>query len=437
MTPDASALAAAHRRPLGRRHRPELIEYIRVPAKSPHFDPRWEAHGHIERVIRQAERVGDGAAGRGPEARDRAPAGPHAGALLRRAGATGRRRTHGAALRPPRQAARDGRLARGPRPVEAGCEDGKLYGRGGADDGYAVFASLAAHRGARGAGHAARALRRLIETCEESGSYDLPAYLDAARAAHGRRRLRVGLDSGCGNYEQLWVHDLAARPRRRHAHGRGADRGRALRRRERRRAVVVPHRAPAARPARGQRDRPRAPGGVPRADSRRARRAGDASPRRPRRDDRDASSRSPAARSRWSTTPPSCVLNRTWRPALVGHRRGRPAADRERGQRAAPADAAQALAAPAADRRRRARDRASCSKLLESDPPLRRDGALRGRAGAPPAGTRRATAPWLAQARRRGVAARIFGKPSGAMGEGGTIPFMGMLGREVPATRSS
>ena len=31
---------------------PRLVDYIRIPAKSPHFDPAWEANGHIERVIR-------------------------------------------------------------------------------------------------------------------------------------------------------------------------------------------------------------------------------------------------------------------------------------------------------------------------------------------------------------------------------------------------
>ena len=34
---------------------PRLVEYIRIPAKSPHFDAAWEAHGHIERVVGLAE----------------------------------------------------------------------------------------------------------------------------------------------------------------------------------------------------------------------------------------------------------------------------------------------------------------------------------------------------------------------------------------------
>ena len=44
----------------------------------------------------------------------------------------------------------------------------------------------------------------LIEACEESGSYDLPAYVDHLAARIGKPSLVVCLDSGCGNYEQLW-----------------------------------------------------------------------------------------------------------------------------------------------------------------------------------------------------------------------------------------
>jgi acetylornithine deacetylase/succinyl-diaminopimelate desuccinylase-like protein len=83
-------------------------------------------------------------------------------------------------------------------------EGEKLYGRGAADDGYAVFASLAALEAVqRFGGHHRRAVV-LIETCEESGSFDLPHYIDALAGRIGSPSLVVCLDSGCGNYEQLW-----------------------------------------------------------------------------------------------------------------------------------------------------------------------------------------------------------------------------------------
>jgi acetylornithine deacetylase/succinyl-diaminopimelate desuccinylase-like protein len=81
----------------------------------------------------------------------------------------------------------------------------KLYGRGGADDGYAMFASLAAilalHE--QNIPHARSVV--LIEACEESGSYDLPAYIDHLSDRIGTPSLVVCLDSGCGDYERLWL----------------------------------------------------------------------------------------------------------------------------------------------------------------------------------------------------------------------------------------
>jgi len=88
-------------------------------------------------------------------------------------------------------------------------EDGKLYGRGGADDGYAVYASIAAIQAIKRQGQAHPRIVGLIETCEESGSYDLLPYVDALRAPGNNRLGDVGLviclDSGAGNYDQLWL----------------------------------------------------------------------------------------------------------------------------------------------------------------------------------------------------------------------------------------
>ena len=45
----------------------------------------------------------------------------------------------------------------------------------------------------------------LIETCEESGSRDLLPYVDALRPRLGDVGLVICLDSGAGNYDQLWL----------------------------------------------------------------------------------------------------------------------------------------------------------------------------------------------------------------------------------------
>jgi acetylornithine deacetylase/succinyl-diaminopimelate desuccinylase-like protein len=81
----------------------------------------------------------------------------------------------------------------------------RLYGRGAADDGYAAFAALTAIEAlqTQGVPHARCVV--LIETCEESGSADLPAYMDALARRIGTPDLVICLDASCGNYDQLWT----------------------------------------------------------------------------------------------------------------------------------------------------------------------------------------------------------------------------------------
>ena len=83
--------------------------------------------------------------------------------------------------------------------------NGKLYGRGGADDGYAMFGAITAIQALhqQSLGHARCVI--LIEACEESGSYDLPFYVEHLKNRIGQPSLVVCLDSGCGNYDQLWL----------------------------------------------------------------------------------------------------------------------------------------------------------------------------------------------------------------------------------------
>src|SRR6185437_8334360 len=242
---------------------PRLVDYIRIPAKSPHFDPSWEAHGHIERVVELAEAW--------------ARAQPVTGLAVEVIRLPGRTPLlyFEAPGRSDRTVLLYGHLDKQPEMVgwraDAGpwspvLENGRLYGRGGADDGYAIFAALSA-LGALDAQRLPRArCVGLIETCEESGSYDLPADRQGRSRRRTRfrlRRLRAAVDD-----------DLAARTCGGNAQGRGADRRRSFGRRERRGAVVVSNRAQAGRAAGGFDERLDTAVGLPRADSRRARRAG-------------------------------------------------------------------------------------------------------------------------------------------------------------------
>ncbi len=133
----------------------------------------------------------------------------------------------------------------------------RLYGRGGADDGYSTFASLAALEVLQDQSIPHARCVVIIEGCEESGSGDLPALHRAPARAdrHAvarrlprlrRRRLRAAL-----------VHDVAARDGDRQSARRRAARRRALGRGEWDRAVELSDRALAARPARGRRTRAR------------------------------------------------------------------------------------------------------------------------------------------------------------------------------------
>lgn len=83
--------------------------------------------------------------------------------------------------------------------------DGRLYGRGGADDGYAALASLTAIKALKLQAVPCARCVIVIEACEESGSGDLPYYIDALKDRIGTPSLVICLDSGCGNYDQLWI----------------------------------------------------------------------------------------------------------------------------------------------------------------------------------------------------------------------------------------
>ncbi|MCA8952828.1 MAG: M20 family metallopeptidase [Planctomycetes bacterium] len=179
----------------------EITDYIRIPNKSPAFDPDWEKNGHMQKAVDQIagwcrEQKIEGLsvevvklAGRTPLIYMEIPGEGDDTVLL-----------YGHLDKQPEMTGWFDGL--GPwQPVHRGD---KLYGRGGADDGYAAYASLTAIRALREAGGKHARCVVIIEACEESGSYDLPFYIDALQARIGKPSLVVCLDSGCGNYDQLW-----------------------------------------------------------------------------------------------------------------------------------------------------------------------------------------------------------------------------------------
>lgn len=180
----------------------ELVDYVRIPAKSPHFDPDWDKNGfideavdHIVRWCRDQPIEGLSVEvirleGRTPIIFMEVPGAIDDTVLL-----------YGHLDKQPEMTG----WSEGLGPWEPVIRDGKLYGRGGADDGYAAYASLAAIRALKEQDQPHARLVLIIEACEESGSYDLPAYIDHLSDRIGTPSLVVCLDSGAGNYEQLWI----------------------------------------------------------------------------------------------------------------------------------------------------------------------------------------------------------------------------------------
>lgn len=404
---------------------PRLVDYVRIPAKSPHFDPSWQANGYIERVVGLAEQWAkaqpiDGLAvevvrlpGRTPIVLFEVPGARDRTVLL-----------YGHLDKQPEMI---GWRADGG-PWTPLIDEGKLYGRGAADDGYAIFAALSALRalGAQRVPHA-RCVG-LIETCEESGSYDLPAYLDALAPRIGEVDLVVGLDSGCGDYERLWMttslRGLAAGTLRVDVLTEGVHSGDA--------SGVVPSSFRVARKLLERLEDSATGWILPSAFHAQI----------PKERIEQAATAAAILGDMVVRKYPFCdgmhpmaddgaeaLLNRTWRPALstIGAD-GFPAiANAGNVLRPSTSLMLSLRLPPIIDGGDATR---AMKSLLEADPPYGARvsfEAVQDATGwnAPP------TAPWLARAVEEASRA-FYGRASAAMGEGGTIPFMAMLGKRFP-----
>ena len=179
-----------------------LCDYIKIPNKSPHFDAQWEEHGYMEQAVNH---IADWCKAHAPKAMTLD--------IVRLPG-----RTPLLFMDIPGQTKETvllyGHLDKQPEmtgwheglsPWLPVLKDGRLYGRGAADDGYAAYASLTAIRALEEQGLPHARCVVVIEACEESGSYDLPFYIDVLKARIGKPSLIICLDSGAGNYDQLWM----------------------------------------------------------------------------------------------------------------------------------------------------------------------------------------------------------------------------------------
>jgi acetylornithine deacetylase/succinyl-diaminopimelate desuccinylase-like protein len=406
---------------------PQLVEYIRIPNKSPAFDPDWAAHGYMDDAVAMfagwARRKLAGIAGASLEVvrlPQRTPV-----ILIDIPGASGECvLLYGHLDKQPEMTG----WSEGSGPWTPVRKGDKLYGRGGADDGYAMFGALAAITALKDQAVPHARCIVLIEACEESGSYDLPYYVEHLAARLGDPSLVVCLDSGCGNYDQLWLTTslrgmvsgtLTVRVLTEGVHSGDAsgvvpssfrlfrqalsrleDEGTGAIRPAELYAQIPPERIAQARVAAAALGTeiyvkfPFVPGMAPMADDL-----------------------------------VELVLNRSWRPqlAVTGIDGLPPPANA--GNVLLPYTSAKlslrlppTLDAPAAD--------AAVKKLLEEKPPY--GAAVRFESNDASTGWNApALAPWLERSLAHASDA-AFGAPAAFMGEGGSIPFMAMLGAKFP-----
>jgi len=406
---------------------PTLFEYIKIPNKSPAFDPDWAAHSYMDEAVSLFERW----------ARAKLPSLP--GADLEVVRLPGR--TPVILIEVPGEGEDTvllyGHLDKQPEmvgwtqgfgPWIPRLEGDKLYGRGGADDGYAMFGALSALMALKEQGVVHARCIILIEACEESGSYDLPYYVDHLTQRIGSPSLVVCLDSGCGNYDQLWLttslRGMASGTLSIEVLDEGVHSGdasgivpssfRVLRRLLSR---LEDEETGTIRPAELYVQIP--PERV--AQARLAAAAlGDA-----------VYTKFPlkAGMSPMSDDLTELVLNRTWRPqlAVTGIEGLPPPVDA--GNVLLPSTVAKlSLRLPPNLDSTKASD--LIRTLLEKDPPYRARVAFEPESNA--VGWHAPTlSPWLEQSLTN-ASETVFGAPPAYMGEGGTIPFMAMLGEKFP-----
>ncbi|HWY62598.1 MAG TPA: M20 family metallopeptidase [Rhizomicrobium sp.] len=409
---------------------PVLTDYIRIPNKSPAFDPAWETHSHMEKAValfegwaREKLKTLPGAVLEVVRLPGRTPL-----ILIEVPGrATGTILMYGHLDKQPEMKG----WAEGTGPWTPVLKDQKLYGRGGADDGYAMFAALSALLALKQQDVAHARTVILIEASEESGSPDLPYHIEHLANRIGTPDLVVCLDSGCGNYEQLWlttslrgnlIGNLTVRVLNEGVHS-GVASG------------IVPSSFRIARQllsriedeASGQMKLDALFAQIP-----------------PERLEQAKAAAKILGDEVWSEMPSSSgtkpmgndnlelILNRTWRPQLaVTGMDGYPAPENG-GNVLLPYSTLKLSLRlpPACDGETALR---AVKKALEENPPYNAEVRFDG----PPADTgwnAPATAPWLAKALDKASKA-AFGKPAAFIGEGGSIPFMAMLGQKFPQTQ--
>lgn len=405
---------------------PSLTAYIAVPNVSVMFDAEWEAHGHMETALEMGRAFLQKHA---PE-----DATLHVGRIPGRTPlllldcpgtADGTILMYGHLDKQPEMVG--WREGLGPwSPVREGD---RLYGRGGADDGYALYAALAALKAVAREGKPRARVVLLVEFSEESGSPDLPAYMEQFAEVLGRPDLVICLDSGAGNYDQLWsttsLRGMVGGTLQAEVLTEGVHSGDA--------GGVVPPPFLVLRKLLDKIEEPGTDRVVPDALHAEipAERVAQAEAAAAALGD-EMFSRFPWAGNAGPSPGKSTaelILNRTWRPTMaVTGQGGLPPLEKAGNVLLPQVTLNLSLRLPPTVDPKVAQQ--ALREAVEADPPFGAKVTLRFHE--PAAGWNApALAPWLGEALRDASMA-AFGKPAMFMGEGGSIPFMAMLGERFP-----
>jgi acetylornithine deacetylase/succinyl-diaminopimelate desuccinylase-like protein len=409
---------------------PTLSDYIRIPNKSPMFDPDWENHGHMARAVALFEAWAKKHIAKLPGAKVEVlkPKGRTPLIFIEVPGkAPGTVLLYGHLDKQPEMKGWSEGLDAW-KPV---LKDGKLYGRGGADDGYAMFAALSALLALAETKTPHARCVITIEAGEESGSPDLPYYIEHLSDRIGKPDLVVCLDSGCGNYDQLWLttslRGIAAGKLTVRVLTEGVHSGDA--------SGIVPSSFRILRQLLTRIEDETSGAMKPEeffveVPADRLQQAKDAAAIL----GDDIFARQPfAGRTKpMGSSREELILNRTWKPQLaVIAMEGYPTPE-SAGNVLLPFTTAKlslrtppSCDAPAAVK--------TLKRILEADPPYDAEVTFEAEAGQ--SGWNAPTlAPWLDRSLGRASTVH-FGRPAAFMGEGGSIPFMAQLGEKYPGTQ--
>jgi acetylornithine deacetylase/succinyl-diaminopimelate desuccinylase-like protein len=404
---------------------PALEQYIRIPNVSSHFDPDWEASGHMQTALGLAKAWLETHMPKGAELLVGQLPGRTPLLLIDVPGdAPGTVLMYGHLDKQPEMTG----WREGLSPWEPVREGDRLYGRGGADDGYAAFASICALAALAETGGRHARIVVLVEFSEESGSPDLPSYVEHFAERIGRPDLVICLDSGAGNYEQLWsttsLRGLVGGTLRVDVLREGVHSGDA--------SGIVPSSVRILRQLLDRLEdsstgeiRPRAlHAEIPPERIEQARKVAQVL-------GADVHAKFPWIEGMQpvSHDPVELILNRTWRPQLaITGQAGMPAL-KDAGNVLRPQTTLNlSVRLPPTLDPVAAQD--TLRELLASDPPSGARVTLDFH-GPAPGWNAPVLAPWLGDALDEASQA-FYGRPALHMGEGGSIPFMGMLGERFP-----